>query len=355
MAYKKPSQTFNTPTSSKMADLLSRRGFLGFKRGDKVEARIISISGRQVFLDLGGKSEGIVEGREYDSARDFIKGLSDNQQVSVTIVSPETRSGSILLSLRGAAQDFAWESLDKAIRDKVSVLVNVMGIVKSGISVDFFGINGFIPMSQIGESVLSNLEGLVGQQIEVRPIEVDREKNRALFSEREISEKDKIEKQKQVIATIKPDEIFEGEIVNIAPFGVFVRIFKEGTPIEGLVHSTRLGDLSALQPGDALSVRMMSGGRTEGKVAFDVVLSDKDISRYKKDEKVSGRVVRMNQNNAVIEIEPGVNGMSSLSSLPAGFAIHIGESHDFFIEDVDPIKRRITLGLALKAKPVGYK
>lgn len=353
MAYKKVSQIFNTPKGSKMEELLSRQQLQAMSRGEVVEARIVSISNRQVFLDLGGKSEGIIEGREFDAVRDFLKTLSIDDRVRVTVVIPETQNGLTLVSLREAAGDHIWGKVENYIETGKSIMVTVRSVVKGGLAVDFQNISGFIPLSQVGALALVDIDELVGRQLEVVPIEASREKNRILFSERGVSEKDQIEKQKKVITTLSSDEIFEGEVVNSAPFGVFVRIVKDDTPIEGLVHSSRVGDVEEFLPGKKVSVRVI--GTERGKVAFDLILNERDVSKYEKDMKVKGKVLKMNQKNAMVELEPGVSGTFALASVPAGMAVRSGETHDFFIENVDRAKRRITLGLALKAKPIGYK
>lgn len=350
---KKSSRTFSTPSGSKMEELLTRRQVQGMKRGDQVEARVISISNRQGFFDLGGKSEGVVEGRGYDSARDFIKGLKVGDKINVVVVIPETRAGLTLVSLRNTAENEAFEKLEEAARGRENVWVTVVAVTKGGLSVDFQGISGFIPMSQLGVVVRGHLQNSVGRQIEVVPLEVDRARARVLLSEREVSEKEQIEEQKKIILNLKAGEIYEGEVASVLPFGVFVQIVKDNVPVEGLIHGSRIPNLEDFKEGKKVAVRVINA--EDGRIAFDLGARSQDISKYEKDMVVLGRVLRVTGRSGVVELKPGVTAQLALNTLPPGTVIKPGESYDFFIESLDHERARVTVGLVLKAKPVGYK
>lgn len=338
--------------SSLMEELLARAGqkARGVKRGDVVEARVVSVSGRQITFDLGGKSEGVVEGREYDAVRGFAKDLSVGDKVRVTVVIPETRSGLTLVSLRGIAGEEAWKKLEEAAVSRETVTVSVRTRVSGGLSVEFLGVSGFIPMSQIGEATLSNIESFISRPLEVVPIEVDKARKRALFSEREVSEGEELARQRQAIANITRGEVFPGEVVNVVPFGVFVRITKDEVGVDGLIHSSRL--LEPLEAGKKIKVRVLG---TEGDRLALAPDLEAEISKYQKGDKVRGKLVRTSGRNLIIELPQHVSGLLANASVPPGFSLRPGEEYDFFVELVDQEKRRITLGLVLKEKPVGYK
>ena len=335
-----------------MEDLLRRSGSLGFKRGERVEARVIATSRNKIVLDLGGKSEAIIEGREYDSVRGFARQLTPGQLVRVTVVVPETEGGLTLVSLRASAIDSTWKKLEEAKEKGDAVSVAVSSITKGGITIDYEGISGFVPLSQIGTSASKSLQQIVGKNISVLVVSVERDVERVIFSEKQVSEKEMIDKQREVIKSLKKDEVLTGEISYIAPFGAFVKFNKDGVALEGLMHKSRFGEMS-LETNGKIEVRVL--GTDDDKISLGPNTPKMDTSHLEKDAQVKGKVLRLTGRTVIVEIEPGINASLPISSLPSGIALHVGETHKFFIESIDEERNRINVGLALKVKPVGYK
>jgi len=354
-----------------MAELLAAYGSKtkGFNRGQKLKAKVTSINSRAVVLDIGGKSEGLVTEKAFAEARDFVKTLKVGDEVVVSVLIPENPEGYVILSLREASSEASWTRLEKAKAENAPIVVFVKGLNPSGITVDAEGILGFIPNSQLGKEVSKNVQGLIGKYIKAVPLEVDKSFNKVVLSEKEVSEKEDIKAAKEALANIKEGEIYSGEVTTVANFGCFVKIQAEGVKgkkveVEGLVHVSELAWGKVNDPRDVISegkkVEVKVLGTHDGKLALSIKQAEKDpwqeaASKYKAEAKVSGKVTRMSDYGAFVELEPGVEGLVHLTKIPPGTKLSEGQEVNVYIEEVDPKARKLSLGLVLTTKPVGYK
>jgi ribosomal protein S1 len=364
----KPKSSNKEPTS--MAELLARYGASarGFAKGQKVKAKVTSINSKSVVFDIGGKSEGLVTEKAYIEARDFVKTLKVGDEVVASVLIPENPEGYVILSLREAASEASWQRLEKAKKESNFVVVFVKGVNPSGITVDAEGILGFIPNSQLGKEAAKNTQGLIGKYIKAVPLEVDKSFNKVVLSEKEVSEKEDIKAVKAALATIKEGEIYSGEVTTVANFGCFVKIDAgakgKKVEVEGLVHVSEMAWGKVDSPSDIVSegqkVKVKVLGLKDGKLALSMKQAEKDpwdevAAKYKPEAKVSGKVTRLSDYGAFIEIEPGVEGLVHLTKIPPGTRLSEGQEVNVYVEEVDPKARKISLGLVLTTKPVGYK
>lgn len=355
-----------------MDELLSKTGYKirSFARGEKVTGKIVDIGSKALTIDIGAKSEGAVVDREFESARHFIKNLKVGDKVEAQVLIPEAR-GQIFLSLREGAESRAWELLEECLKEGKETETKVDSLAKGGLSVSVFGLKGYIPGSHLGSSLSKNLGAALGRTIKVKVIEADKEKNRIILSEKAVSEAQALADQEEVLKGIKKGDKFKGEVVGVVAFGVFVKIEKDGIAVDGLVHLSELSwqkvsDAGAvLKVGDKADVIVIgkdpstSSGRG-GKLAFSIRQAQKDPweniqEKYKQELHVKGRIVKVGDFGAIVELEPGIEGLLRLSKLPPGISLKEGSSVHCFIEKVDKKNRKISLGLALKEKPIGYK
>ncbi len=169
-----------------MADLLAKYGskVKGFARGQKIEAKVVEISKKSAIFDVGGKSEGVIKDIYFQEARDYLKTLQVGDKVAAVVMDPETPDGNVLLSLRHAAADSLWEKFQDELNKGTIVTVAVRNSNQSGILVDFEGISGFIPTSQIGKALLERINDITNDTIKVKVIEVDKSKKKIVFSEK---------------------------------------------------------------------------------------------------------------------------------------------------------------------------
>lgn len=355
-----------------MEELLSKTGYelRGLKRGDLIEGLVTEVGRRAVFIDVGGKTEGMVVDREIDYARDLIEKLSPGDRVLAYVAQPENEAGQLLLSLRKAAADRRWDKFEKALASGESVKVSGRELNRGGMIVDASGLSGFIPGSQFGSAHLGKLDKLIGQELEVKPIEVDRQNNRLILSEKTVSEAGEIARQAKALTQVKVGKELAGLVSGVLPFGLFVRVEigtgAHKTQFEGLVHISeisweRVEDPTTLfSEGDAVKVKVLSVDEQAGKLNLSLRQLTPDPwvevpKRYPADQKVTGTVSRLSPFGAFVTLEPGVEGLVHVSKIPADQEFRVGDKISCFVESVDPETRRLSLGLVLKGKPVGYK
>lgn len=338
----------------------------GFKRGEEVGGKITGILPKAVFVDIGGKTEGVVAGREYEAVKAFLKKLKVGDKVTAIVVSPETDQGQILLSLRRLASSTSWERIASAYKKGEELEAEITGKTQAGFLIQIEGLSGFIPASQMGAKLLGKKRSLVGEKIKVKVVEVDKTQNRLICSERLVSEKEKIEKTLKALKKAKIGEILEGEITGVVPFGLFVRTKLGKEEVEGLVHISEISwekvedPASFYKVGDKAKVKIIGIDEESQKLALSVKQLKPDpwakaVKKYPVESKVSGEVAKLAPYGAFVEIEPGVEGLVHISKIPPEQKINVGDWLDFFVEAVDEEKRRLSLSLVLKGKPVGYK
>ena len=338
-------------------------------RGQKVKGKILEITKKNVSIDIGGKSEGLVAEKAFQEAKSFVKKLKVGDEIEATVLIPETPDGFTILSLRAASQDAAWKKVEKAQKkgEKLSVLGSRVN--PAGITVEVAGIMGFIPRSLLGKEAVKSTQELVGKRFDAVPIEVDRASNKVVLSESAVSEAENIKLVKDALDKVKEGEVFNGSVTKLYAFGAFVRIKipvnkKEETPVEGLVHISELSwekvkdTGSVVSEGDKVKVKVI--GKEGGKLALSMKQAQKDPwdsadKKYKKDKKVKGKVVKTSDFGVFVQLEPGVEGLIHVTKIPPGTKLEEGKDVNVFIEDIDTKARKMSLGLVLTTKPVGYK
>lgn len=363
-----------------MAELLARAKsrVQQFTKGQRVKARVLSISDKAVIFDIGGKSEGIVTEKGFTDAREFIEKLKVGDSVMVTILVPETREGTTILGLKDAMKDASWEKLGQAKEKGEEIPVLGREVQTAGLLVEAMGVEGFIPSSQLGREVSGNPQNLVGKYFKAKIVEIDKTNNKLVLSEREVSEAGDIALAKEAAKKVKEGEIYEGVVTTVAAFGAFVKIEvpvaknlpagRQGKPklahIEGLVHVSEIAwgktnlPSDVLKVGDEVKVRVLAS--RDGKLALSIKQAGKDPwseveEKYKVDDKVTGKVVRISDFGAFVELTPGVEGLIHITKIPPTQKLEVGQEIRCTIEEVNVKDKRIALGLVLTSVPVGYK
>jgi len=335
------------------------------KKGEKVLATISEITPRRVFFDIEAKTEGVLFGRELERVRDFVARLAVGDKVEAVIGEAEDPRGQILLNLRDTAGDYAWDFYQKELTgDKV---VEVVGQDQNagGILVQApFNLTGFIPGSCLGAKWVGREDSLVGEKIKVKVIEVDREKNRLVFSERAVSEAEQIAKEKTALRKLKEGEVIKAKVTKIAPFGLFVEIEQDEAILEGLVHISevsweKVNDLNGLyQVGDVIKAKIVSKEGDRLQLSTKQLKTDpweEIIKKYPKNKQINGKVTKITNYGWLVELNKGIEGLVHISKIPTDRQVKVGDSIKCFIDSIDPANHRISLGLVLTRKPVGYK
>ena len=347
-------------------------------RGDIVEGEIVDINNGVVIVDIGFKSEGIVAGRELKSDTLDWTTLKVGDKILVYVVKPEDDKGQLVLSIRRTQQASAWLNLENAKKNNDVVEAVVVESNNGGLIVEIGkGIRGFIPTSQldatrvyangvrqvgkdISSKVQKRLNSLIGEGIKTRIIELDREKNRIILSEKMVTQARDLEKRAQTLKKVKEGDVLEGTVSGITPFGIFVN----AQGLEGLVHLSELSwdkveDIGAIYSvGD--SVKVIVIGLSDGgkRVAYSVKRLQQDpwsqaISKFKIGDVVDGVVQKVVPYGAFVRIGEGLNGLIHISELSDKLVknpediVKVGQEVKVKILSISSTERH--LGLSLKA------
>lgn len=354
-----------------MDELLRVTGYKlqGLKKSEMVEGIITEIGKNALFIDIGAKVEGMVLSREMAKIKDFVKILSVGDKVTAYVGQPENEKGQILLSLQKAAGDYKW-NLFKEYQETGKIIgVRGLEVNKGGIIARFMDVHGFVPASQFSSKYLGKLQELQNKIFKVKIIEVDREKNRLIFSEKQVSEAAILARTDKLLKKVKVDEIYQGIVSGIMPFGIFVRVQipkEKESFLEGLVHISEISwekveDLNKqFSVGDKIKVKIIGKNLQEGKLNLSIKRLKSDpweklVKGLKVGDKIKGEVAKLVSFGAFVNLAPGIDGLIHISKIPADFEIKVGHKCEVLIEGIDKENRRVALGLVLKEKPVGYK
>ena len=383
-------QILQDPEYSRLKDFLDDNSnkLKQLSRGDIVEGEVVdvNINNGVVIVDVGYKSEGIIAGRELKSETlDWTK-LQVGDKVLVYVVKPEDEKGQLILSIRRTQQASAWLSLENAKKNNEVVEAVVVESNNGGLIVEIGkGIRGFIPTSQldatrvyangvrqvgrdISSKVQKRLNSLIGEKIKTRIIELDREKNRIILSEKMVTQARDIEKRTETLKKVKEGDILEGTISGITPFGVFVN----AQGLEGLVHLSEISwdkveDIGVLYS-VGNNVRVMVIGLSDGgkRVAYSIKRLQEDpwskaISKYKIGDIVDGVVQKVVPYGAFVRIGEGLNGLIHISELSdklvkdTGDIVKVGQKVKVKILSISSTERHLGLSLKETSGVVGKK
>ncbi len=331
------------------------------KEGDIIEGNVLSLDRARLYIDLPPFGTGVIYGREYMNAREVIKRTNVGDRVAAKVIAVNTKDGYIELSLKEARQAVLWAQAEEALKGKQLFELAVTEANKGGLLVDWQGLSGFLPASQLKaehyprvidgdkDKILDELRKLVGQKITVSIIGVQPKEGKLIFSEKGIEDKEK----KQLLSAYQVGDVVLGEVTGMVDFGVFVKL-QEG--LEGLVHISEIDWGLVDDPrhffkvGDTTKVKIID--IKEGKVSLSVkALKDNPwqvaADKYKKGDKVEGVVIKFNKHGALASIEEGIAGLVHVSEFGSEdklrAALELGKRYSFTISLFDPKEMRMAL------------
>jgi small subunit ribosomal protein S1 len=316
-----------------------------------------------VLIDLGPQGVGFVPRREVG----FSRALKVGDEVTASVVDAELDNGYSLLSLRKAAKDRGWDEVTARMESGEVIEVSPYDANRGGLLVEFDGVRGFLPVSQLSaehyprvgssdkDEILQRLNSLVGQTLKVRILDADRKANKLIFSEKE-AVKDGLAARFEKLAV---GDAVKGVVTGVVDFGVFVNV--EG--IEGLVHISEISWERVNNPSDYVKV----GQTIEAKIiAIDkdrLSLSIKqltqdpwldEVEQFKPGAEVEGTVTRITPFGAFVQISPAVEALVHVSELGSGDdadpekVFTLNERKSFKVLDIDKDNRKISLSLGKK-------
>ncbi|HEA84430.1 MAG TPA: S1 RNA-binding domain-containing protein [Candidatus Wildermuthbacteria bacterium] len=334
--------------------------------GDVVEGKIIGIGRSAAYLDLGPQGTGVIYGREFLDEKSALKDATVGATITAKIKDLDNEEGYVELSLREAGREMAWKKVKESMEKEENITVKITGANKGGLLAEAFGIQAFLPVSQLSQEhyprvengdmnkVLEQLEDFIGKDLEVQAIDMNPKEDKLILSER-ARDKDKI---KEALTQYKVDQEVEGEITGIVNFGAFIRFGKEEEQVEGLIHISEIDWQIIEDPGQVLKVGEKVKAKiidiTNDKVSLSIKALKEDPwkgveGKYKRGDVVKGKVKKFNHFGAFVEIEPLIQGLTHISEFGTESAmaekLKEGETYDFTILEINPEEHRMSLKL----------
>lgn len=332
------------------------------QEGQLIEGVVSAIGRARVFVDLPPFGTGLIYGREYMNARDILRKVSVGDSIAAKVVDVGSKEGYIELSLKEARQALIWSEAEAAVKSNAVFSLLVKEANKGGLILEWQGIQGFLPASQLStdnyprvadgdkDKILNELQVLVGKFLSVVIITADQKEGKLIFSEKGPQEKE--EKEEKVSRYEVGDEL-SGEVTGAVDFGIFVKI-EDG--LEGLVHISELDwglvedTRSLYKVGDKVRVKVIEV--KDDKISLSIKQLKQNpwvtaTEKYKKDQMVEGVIIKFNRHGALASIEEGVAGLVHISEFENEAklkeALSLGGVYKFKISLFEPKEQRMTL------------
>lgn len=342
------------------------------KPGGIVKGKVVGIDRSTILINLGNYGTGIIYGKEFQEARNTLKDLKIGDEMFGKIINLENENGYIELSLKEASKELNWNQLTEK-KDKGEVVkVKILTANKGGLLTEVFGISAFLPVSQLSPENYPNIEGsdknkilnelqkFIGQEMEVKIINIDPGTNKLILSEKQKETK----KVEEILEEFKEGDIVDGEITGLVDFGAFIKFSapsSEKNTIEGLIHISELDWKLISDPGEIVKVGDKVKAKildiSNNKISLSLKALKKDPwedieKKYKKNDIIRGKVTRFNFFGAFVEISPSVQGLCHVSEFGTKTEMEkrlkINEEYDFQVSSIEPEDHRIILKLSSK-------
>ncbi|MFP4354089.1 MAG: S1 RNA-binding domain-containing protein [Phycisphaerae bacterium] len=315
------------------------------------QGRVIGVHGDDIFVYFGGKTQGVLPASQFDDE----PVPSEGDTVDVTVEGYDQQDGLFLLSRKGAVLEATWDSLQAG----AIVEGRVTGMNKGGLELEINGIRAFMPVSQVEMHHVEDLSGYLNEKLKCEVQEVDRSDKNVVVSRRRLLEAEAAEAKKETLKTLEVGQVVTGVVKTIMPYGAFVDI----GGVDGLLH---ISDMShghvdkptdVVKQGDKIEVKVLKFSEDTGKISLGLKQTMKDpwqdaAEKWPPESTVSGRITRLADFGAFVEVEPGVEGLIPISEMTYGRRIHHpkevlseGDVVEVKVLSVDPKRNRMSLSL----------
>lgn len=334
--------------------------------GELLQGHVLSVSDKEVIVDIGRKIEGLVPASQFRA----IEGKPDVKEGDVIEVmidrSGEQPEGYLLLSYERAHRRHAWENLEKTATEGTVVTGRVLRKVKGGLEVDIGGVTAFLPGSQLEIRPVHNLDPYVGQEFPVRILKLNRRRNNAVISRRVLLEEETANRKSAALAHVHEGAVITGVVKNLTDYGAFVDL----GGIDGLLHVSDMSYGNVTHPsgivhvGEQLTLKVLKFDPEKERISLGLKQMAPDPwehidERYPVQSRVEGRVVSVTDYGAFVELEPGVEGLIHISEMTwsrrmkhPSKVVRVGDQVEAVVLEVKPGERRISLGIKqLEADP----
>ena len=294
-----------------------RQSAMRFAAGEIVKGTIIEVRPKEVLVDIGYKSEGVIPANEFED----IKAVKVGDEIDVLIEKLEDKEGMVVLSKEKAEFKQNWEKILNIANEGATVSGKVKAVVKGGLLVNI-GVEAFLPASQIDIVPPKNLNVFVGNTYDFKVVKINQERQNIVLSRRELIEQERNDRRSKLLSEMTPGDIRKGTVKNITDFGAFIDL----NGLDGLLHITdmswgRIGHPSEiLKVGQEIDVVVLDINREKERVSLGLKQKlqnpwENIESKYQVGMKVKGKVVNLVPYGAFVELEPGVEGLVHVTEL----------------------------------------
>jgi small subunit ribosomal protein S1 len=330
-----------------------------FNDGDIVDGEVVKIDRDEVLLDIGYKSEGVIPSKELSIRHDVDPNevVKVGDKIEALVLQKEDKEGRLILSKKRAQYERAWGRIEEIMQSGQTITGPVIEVVKGGLILDI-GLRGFLPASLVDLRRVRDLHPFVGQELEAKIIELDRNRNNVVLSRRAFLEESQSEGRKKFLESLQKGERRKGTVSSIVNFGAFVDL----GGVDGLVHVSELSWKHVDHPGEVVTV----GQEVEVEV-LDVDLDRERVSlslkatqedpwkeferMYQAGEIIEGQVTKLVPFGAFVRVAQGIEGLVHISELSDQHVespeavLSVGDTVRVKVIDVDISRRRISLSM----------
>jgi small subunit ribosomal protein S1 len=325
------------------------------EEGEIVRGRVLKIDDKEVTVDVGFKSEGVIPVEEFPD----LEGVKVGDEIEVFLEKTENQDGLVVLSKQRADFVKVWDRVKAAADNGELVEGRLVRKIKGGVVVDLYGVEAFLPGSQIALRQVQNVDSLLSQSMEFKIIKLNKRRRNIVVSRRAVLEEHRAKQKSEIIQELAKDQIREGVVKNITDFGAFVDL----GGIDGLLHITDMSWGRVSHPSELVSI----GDKVRVKVlSFDpekerISLGMKQLTpypwedvdkRYSATQRVKGKVVSITDYGAFVELEKGIEGLIHISEMSwtrhvrhPSKVVAIGDEVEAMIIKIDKENEKISLGL----------
>jgi small subunit ribosomal protein S1 len=356
--------------NNNMASLLESEGLeIDFPtQGEIRQGVVASVTPGQILVSVGTKSEGVISGKEYELIpSDELANLKIGQEIPVFVINPEDSNGNLVLSYMRAREEEGWQIVENMVAKKESFHSSIIGFNKGGLIVPVGGLRGFVPSSQISFSRRSTMTGdtpeqrwskMIGQEIDVVVIEVDKERRRLILSERQASSESRDSVKDRVIEELKEGQVYTGRVTSLADFGVFVNV----NGADGLVHLSEISwdriqhPSEVLKVGQEVKVKVITIDREKRRIGLSIRQLQSDpwdqkVTIFQEGQLVEGTITRLTKFGAFARLTDDIEGLIHISEISEKRIEHPrevlkeGDTYTLRVLKIDTTNHRIGLSL----------
>ena len=320
-----------------------------------IEVKVVAYTEQGVVVDLGGKTEGLIPAAEFTETE--IPRPDPNATIEVQRTG-ETKDNFVIVSYQKVLRRRTWEKIDAQFKAKETITAKVVDRIKGGLVVDI-GVRAFLPGSQYDLRPTQNLDGLLGQEVQVRITKLNRRRGNVVVSRRALLEEELHAKRAELMEKLSEGQVLHGTVKNVTEYGAFVDL----GGIDGLLHLTDLSwgrvrhPSDVVKPEQELDVIILKFDKDKQRVSLGLKQLSRDpwidaAQRYPAGGKYKGKVVGVVDYGAFVELEQGIEGLvhvteMSWSKKPThpSKLVKVGEELDVVVLDIKPSDRRVSLGM----------